>query len=272
MIWIGSLTIVQEAYDHTHTYLIGMVPEIISTFTLQVDAAKKLKCDQLHTLVNVVVSIGIQLASVALAGLLGPELAGLGPAASALSEKAKALEQTLTETVDSSARWSILQQMAEVKDQLQKSTAKGTMRWLSTTLPQDRRAAEMGTPRTIAWSNVALYNFGYFEMQSYMDLKKVVQSKYQGIGPGIGHGTMCSEFEGDFVDNNAGNRDKLAARLSSIFESSRKQRQTMFKAFYDGYIAEPGQPSGTAMWLKSRDWIGPGSVMEDMKDISNMEE
>ena len=249
-----------------------MVPEIISTFTLQVDAAKKLKCDQLHTVVNIVVQIGIQLATMAFAGLLGPELAMLGPAAEALVKKSKGLEETLANTVDDAARQAVLQQIASVKEELQKSSAKGKLRWLSTTLPADARSKEMGAGRTIAWSNVALYSFGYLEGQAYADLKKVYQSRTEFIGPGIGHGTMCSEFEGDFVDNNAGNRDLLAARLSSIFESSRKQRQNMFKTFYQGYISEPGQASGTAMWLKSRDWTGPGSVLDDMKDISNMEE
>ncbi|KAH7395873.1 hypothetical protein BKA64DRAFT_71854 [Cadophora sp. MPI-SDFR-AT-0126] len=263
---------IDEAYDRTHTYLIGMVPEIITTFTLQVDAAKKMKCDQLHTVVNIVVQIGIQLATMAFVGLLAPELAMLGPAAAALVEESRGLEKTLADTIDDAARQAALQRLATVKDELQRSNARGKLRWLSTTLPADARSTQMGVERTIFWSNVALYNFGYLESQAYADLKKVYQSRIPFIGPGIGHGTMCSEFEGDFVDNNAGNRDMLAARLSSIFESSRKQRQNMFKTFYQGYIAEPGQASGTAMWLKSRDWIGTGSVLEDMKDISNMEE
>lgn len=58
-------------------YLLGLIPQIISAFTLQVDMAKKIKCDQLHTLVNQLIMLGANLATTVLGGLLGPEMAGL---------------------------------------------------------------------------------------------------------------------------------------------------------------------------------------------------
>lgn len=117
-----------------------------------------------------------------------------------------------------------------------------------------------------------MFYAGFLGPTIYNSLKPGQDLKNQFIVPGIAHGTICSDFEGDFVDNNAANRDNLSFRVSSIFESARQQRQAMFQGLYKGLVTEPGQPSATAMWLKTRDWIGPRSVLEDMKDISTMEE
>ncbi|KAH7360272.1 hypothetical protein BKA65DRAFT_181486 [Rhexocercosporidium sp. MPI-PUGE-AT-0058] len=250
-----------------------MVPEIISTFTLQVDAAKKMKCDQLHTFVNMMVNLGIQLAQVVLVGFLSPEMGVLTVEARAMIAELRALETAVVTTVEDSVIQSMQSKISELKTSIEKARANvGKLSFLTTYGPLDQRVKDTGMARNFAWSNVVMYNFGYMEMMAYSDLKKLYNFNNGFIGPGIGHGTMCSEFEGDFVDNNPGNRDNLAARLSSVFESGRKQRQAMFKALYQGFLPAPGQPSGTATWLKTRDWAGPGSVLEDMRDISEMEE
>ncbi|KAK0101373.1 hypothetical protein ONS95_006548 [Cadophora gregata] len=269
----GYVRAIDEAYDRTHTYLIGMVPEIISTFTLQVYPAKKLKCDQLHTFVSMMVNIGIQLAQVVLVGFLGPEMGVLSVEVRAAMEELAALEVNVAKTVEQTMVSTMTSRMQELKKTISDAQKNvGKLNWLTTLGPLDQRVKNTQIPRNFMWSNVLMFNFGYMEMMAYNDLKKVYNFNNQFIGPGIGHGTMCSEFEGDFVDNNAGNRDNLVARLSSVFESSRKQRQAMFKALYQGYIMAPGEPSATAMWLKSRDWTGPGSVLEEMRDISELEE
>jgi hypothetical protein len=250
-----------------------MIPEIVTTFTLQVDAAKKLKCDQLHTVVSIAVSIGIQLAQQVLAGFLAPELGVLSLSARIAMQELESLEKAAAAAVEESVVQSLQAQMAELKKTIEQGMVSvGKMSWMTTLGPIDERVIETNTPRNFGWSNVLLYNFGMLEGMAYTDLKKVYNFNNQFIGPGISHGTICSEFEGDFNDNNAGNRDGLAGRLSSVFESGRRSRQAMFKALYQGYVANPGEPSGTAMWLKTRDWMGPGSVMEDMRDISKIEE
>lgn len=250
-----------------------MVPEIITTFSLQVDAAKKMKCDQIHTFVNMMVNIGIQLAQLVLMGFLGPELIPLSVEARVAMAELPALQTALKTAVEESVIQSTQTRIDALKKILDKALSdKGKLSWMTTYGPLDQRVKDTGNARNFAWSNVLLYNFAFYEMAAYTDLKKVYNFKNMAIGPGISHGTICTGFEGDFVDNNAGNRDNLAARLSSVFESGRKQRQALFKALYRGFVTNAGEQSGTAMWLTTRNWEGPSSVLEDMRDISKMEE
>ncbi|CZS93260.1 hypothetical protein WAI453_000921 [Rhynchosporium graminicola] len=261
---------IEEANDRAHAYLIGIVPEIISTFTLQADAAKTLKCEHIHTVIDTAVNIGFQMLQVTLVGFITPELAQIGPLLGEDKEKLKALTEQY-ESATGEAKQNLNKQIKN----LEATGPRGKLRWLNTPVPENSRSTKMlgdAKGSEIQWWTIPLFSWGGWADNTLKGIKKNHQSKNQFIGPGISHGAVCSEFEGDFVDNSPANRDKLAARLSSIFESTRKQRQFMFKTIYTGYIAEPGQPSGTAMWLKSRDWTGPGSVLDDMRDISGLEE
>lgn len=237
--------------------------------------AKKIKCDQLHTLVNQLIMLGANLATTVLGGLLGPEMAGLSLEVRTAMTELEDINKRLIwdDLVEKGEYIKIGHRIADLRKIVQKGKEKlGKAHWLAPSLPVDTRVTETQTLRTVFWGQSVMFYAGFLGPTIYNSLKPGHDLKNQFIVPGIAHGTICSDFEGDFVDNNAANRDNLSFRISSIFESARQQRQTMFKGLYKGLVTEPGQSSATAMWLKTRDWIGPRSVLEDMKDISAMEE
>ncbi|KAE9379765.1 hypothetical protein N431DRAFT_398235 [Stipitochalara longipes BDJ] len=89
---------------------------------------------------------------------------------------------------------------------------------------------------------------------------------------GIGSGWICSDFEGDWKDDNKVNTELLRDRVSVELEAGRRQVWTLFKDMYDGAVPEPGRPSMVARWMLARNWVGKdqkGSIEYDLHNIED---
>lgn len=78
---------------------------------------------------------------------------------------------------------------------------------------------------------------------------------------------MCADFEGDWKDLNAPNKDLLAKRIAMELDNGRRQVWTLFKEIYEGAAPEIGKPSMVARWMLARRWVGKderGTVEYDL--------
>jgi hypothetical protein len=99
-----------------------------------------------------------------------------------------------------------------------------------------------------------------------------LQPQLPTIVGGLGHGWICSDFEGDWTDHNEVNIDMLKNRVAMELEAGRRQVWSMFKDMYDGVIIEPGRPSMVARWMLARDWVGKdqkGTIEYDLHHVED---
>ncbi|KAK2629081.1 hypothetical protein QTJ16_002184 [Diplocarpon rosae] len=262
---------VEQAFDRTNVYLIGLVPQIVSTFSLQVDPKAKLKCERLHAVITTAVSVGQAVLGAVLGGLIAPEMTVLTYSTRLAIEEEAALQKELETLAPATTRFlQVTEKIAEKQRTIAEGVTKvGPLSWLTIKLPGDKRTRKTGTARDIAWVNSVLYGIPMYMKTFYDQTVAWHNSHRQVIDPSIAHGHVCSDYEGDFQGNKDANRDNLGLQISSIFESTRLQRTAVFEALYHGVIAEPGQPSGTAHWFESRDW---NEVLMQMESITDLEE
>ncbi|PBP24905.1 hypothetical protein BUE80_DR004096 [Diplocarpon rosae] len=266
-----KLDATSQAFDRTNVYLIGLVPQIVTTFSLQVDSKAKLKCERLHAVITTAVSVGQAVLGAVLGGLLAPELTSLAYPTRLAIEQEAALQKELETLAPATTRFvQVTKEIAEKQQTIAQGAGKmGPLSWLTIKLPGDKNTRKTGTGRDIPWVNSVLFGIPMYLKTLYEQTVAWHNSHRQIIDPSIAHGHVCSDYEGDFQGNLAGNRDNLGLQISSIFESTRLQRTAVFEALYHGVIAEPGQPSGTAHWFETRDW---NEVLMQMESIMDLEE
>lgn len=236
------------------------MPGIVKSFTLQADPENLRICAQMHFLVEQT----INLAMMATASIANSYITRFTQIAATEGEIAKKSIADFWRSkpagyVPDAAEALRLEKLTRVVKHAKK------VAWLAPTLVK-------GDPKiTFPWySNIVMTTPSWLAKE-YGDLLGLYQGTFGSIGPSISHGHLCASFEGDFVDQSGANRDKLAYRISAMFNTERELRQAWFKETLRGNMSAPGEPSLTSVWFKNRAWVGPGSVSEEMKDITKLE-
>lgn len=235
-------------FEVTHSHLAGYVPALVTTFTQQEDRDKIKKCELLQQIINEVVSTAVSVVSSMVGGAIssvtsaGMKMAWGNPKFGKLDTKAiEDIETTLVagvtkniasdaekSTAEGNLRISMSKGVRAVKEQL--DSLAPTLKFDADALLNEYMAGrEKAKPMNFDWFSLAWKQlFNYDPVVKAVDYKMHMNDL--NIEGGMGHGFLCSEFEGDFKSNNAANRDKLTTGLTGIFENIRQQTQKTFGA------------------------------------------
>jgi hypothetical protein len=234
-------------FQVTHTNLIGDVPELIATFTEQADRKKLNDCEIVKMLIDQAVSTAVSVATSLIGGAISSvSSAGLKmawsnarygkPDPNAIQKAQDTLVATVTkdisgevekQTVENNLRFAMGNGVKDVKKQL--DSLSSSFKFDPDALNAYKVGLESAKPMSYDWFGVAWHQvFNYGPYVKLIDTKN--HWKDLNIEGGMSHGSLCSQFEGDFKDNNAENKDKLGKSLSKVFDKIRQQTQMTFGA------------------------------------------
>jgi hypothetical protein len=238
-------------FEHTHLNVISFVPELITSFTQQSDREKVNDCAIMKLLIDQAVNMAISVAT----SIVGSAISSVGETGMAMGWTTARFGTPLADKAD------VVKQAEE--------------KWLASA----GKAADWKEYSTV-YENARPYNLDWFSIiygagNSWGTYRSLVQTKTHWddlpIEGGMSYGSLCSQFEGDFSDNNSGNKDKLLGYLPQIFDQIRNRTEKTFHEIYIGVIPEQGQPSLMAVIMANSVWAGEGSMLDNMGYLTNLQ-
>lgn len=244
-----------------------MVPELVGSFTQQVDQHAERLCSVVKTVGETLISLAVTLTSQAVAMALGPasiedeemmQFVRLGMKAGS-NPIASVAQPAITKTLKGSANkvpgssQGLPGFLKKLSDQLQ------PIQWKS-----------HGIQFSYNWWQT-FQNLPFFYYMSAVNLIQAARAEYGaldvegGSGDG-GWGNMCSSFEGDFANRNALNMEKLQTWIPGQFEFIRNRVQKFYKDIYEGHVPFRGGPSMMSFMLAGNTWAGSDSFLSDLRD------
>jgi hypothetical protein len=226
-----------------HLRLIGIVPDLIETFTPQVDSYRERACRVYHAMTSTAINLLWQLAGNAVGSAVAPWI-----------DPGESL-------------WWVQPTLAGGKRFGRGGEASPIEAYKGL-----NHQAGLGKEMQLQGMSTWYINLPMLHYQSYEGIiHDTVVGKFLNIKGGMGLGTMCAAEGGDFKDNNPANIKKLNELLPEKFSGIRKNLRDMFSHLYHGHVDIPGEPSLMAKTILTKAWFGPGSVTDFLEDTIPME-
>lgn len=241
----------------THVYIMGHINDIITSFTRQASANKKLACDIVQEIVKTLSEMAIKSAISYI-----PQLAPLDIIvghAGLMKEGLARLNLNRKEP-----KWKYPFKTGKFNDWWSKLSEREKT---SLGLPTDSKVTVKSFD--INMDPVGkLYPYVSRFFTQYDHILTVTPSLDQGYSKSV----LCGGFEGDESNRNEGNKNKLMKHLSGYFIDLQKSVRDQYRVITTGHVLEPdsGFPTLQGVIGMTMRWEGPGSIMETLKNMESM--
>ncbi|KAF4626256.1 hypothetical protein G7Y89_g11902 [Cudoniella acicularis] len=225
-----------KALTEVHLRLIGLVSELIETFTYQQNPQKKELCEVITYIVTTLVFDAMESAFLMLTGVIKP-----------LADTGKLAQTAVRKVAEGSVGKAI-------KKKVEKAAKKAL----------DKMTADMvnfAKQIAIKQANGNSYNAA------------IANQDQNWLIYGASINPLCSAFDGDFPDMNPKNKERLLKNLGDSFgdlkESVEKIHNKLFEGNYQDGELDLNDPSLTYIAMTNMEWKGEDSIETALKAQGN---
>ena len=258
----------QDSMKDTHVYIMGQIDSIISSFTRQASANKRIACEMVQEVVKTLTEMAIKTAMSYI-----PQMASLEIIVGnqdLFVESIKRINQLTKSGKDGkdkllTGKWKYAFKTGKFQD------------WWKTLSVDEKKGMGFGdeeAQKKIKSYSIAMDPLGkmYPYVARFFTQYDHILTVTPGLDQGYSKSVLCGGFEGDESNRNEGNKIKLMKHLSGYFVDLEKSVRDQYRAITTGHIIEEDSHFPTLQGIvgTSMRWEGPGSIMETFKNMESM--